>query len=100
MLRSPEMSMETTDSPGQPGLTADKDRFKLRRRENPRLTRNRTIHLIHDFISECGKEWKFQFRQSYQISQLPSLQCCFLLPSIHFHCLKNISYALMLSISS
>uniref|UniRef100_A0A0A9BAP4 HMG box domain-containing protein n=1 Tax=Arundo donax TaxID=35708 RepID=A0A0A9BAP4_ARUDO len=31
-----EMSMETTDSPGQPDPTADKDRFELRRRENPK----------------------------------------------------------------
>ncbi|KAK3154090.1 hypothetical protein QOZ80_2BG0185840 [Eleusine coracana subsp. coracana] len=33
---SPEMSMETADSPGQPDPSADGDRFELRRRENPK----------------------------------------------------------------
>ncbi|XP_062219040.1 high mobility group B protein 15-like [Phragmites australis] len=33
---SAEMSMETTDSPGQPDPAADRDRFELRRRENPK----------------------------------------------------------------
>lgn len=33
---SPEPSMETTDSPGQRGPSADGDQFELRRRENPK----------------------------------------------------------------
>ncbi|CAN6244299.1 unnamed protein product [Urochloa humidicola] len=33
---SPEMSMETTGSPGHPDPSADGDRFELRRRENPK----------------------------------------------------------------
>lgn len=33
---SPEPSMETTDSPGQPDPSAVGDRFELRRRENPK----------------------------------------------------------------
>ncbi|CAL5022087.1 unnamed protein product [Urochloa decumbens] len=33
---SPEMSIETTGSPGHPDPSADGDRFELRRRENPK----------------------------------------------------------------
>jgi hypothetical protein len=33
---SPEMSMETTGSPGHPDPSADGDRFELRRREIPK----------------------------------------------------------------
>lgn len=33
---SPEMSMETTGSPGHPACSADGDHFELRRRENPK----------------------------------------------------------------
>ncbi|KAL6634381.1 hypothetical protein ACP70R_027052 [Stipagrostis hirtigluma subsp. patula] len=33
---SPDLSMETADSPGQPDRSADGDQFELRRRENPK----------------------------------------------------------------
>ncbi|TVU30086.1 hypothetical protein EJB05_21692 [Eragrostis curvula] len=40
---SPEMSMETTDSPGQPDPSADGDRFELRRRENPKADEKQNV---------------------------------------------------------
>ncbi|XP_006665033.2 high mobility group B protein 15-like [Oryza brachyantha] len=40
---SPEPSMETTDSHGQPDPSADGDRFELRRRENPKIDEKRDM---------------------------------------------------------
>jgi hypothetical protein len=41
---SPEMSMETADSPGQqPDPSADGDRFELRRRENPKAKEKHNV---------------------------------------------------------
>jgi hypothetical protein len=40
---SPEPSMETTDSHGQPDPSADGERFELRRRENPKIDEKRDM---------------------------------------------------------
>ncbi|RLM77927.1 high mobility group B protein 15-like [Panicum miliaceum] len=40
---SPEMSMETTGSPGHPDPSADGDRFELRRRENPKADEKQNV---------------------------------------------------------